>query len=121
MIPIQSIPISRFRSSDSDPVDSDPVDSDPVDSDPVDSDPVDSDPVDSDPVSTGAQSIRNISILLSNPLTSERRRRDKITGTIGDDLFLNGLGADRFKGRGGTDVFLFDRKEKYGKSMLTKS
>ena len=71
-------------------------------------------------MSTGAQSIRNISILLSNPLTSERRRRDKITGTIGDDLFLNGLGADRFKGRGGTDVFLFDRKEKYGKKHADK-
>ena len=48
-------------------------------------------------MSTGAQSIRNISILLSNPLTSERRRRDKITGTIGDDLFLNGLGLIALK------------------------
>ena len=61
--------------------------------------------------------------MLINPvniLTSERRKKDKITGTGGQDLFLNGPGADRLKGKGGADIFWFNREERYGKKHAEK-
>ena len=51
----------------------------------------------------------------SDALTSEKRKGESITGTKQQDLFLNGVGKNRFRGRKGSDVFWFDRDEKFGK------
>jgi hypothetical protein len=53
-------------------------------------------------------------------LTSESRKKDKIIGTSLQDLFLNGLGADQFTGKGGSDIFWFDRPESFGKKHAEK-
>ena len=36
------------------------------------------------------------------------------------DLFLNGRGADQFKGQGGSDIFWFQRPEPFGKKHAEK-
>ena len=67
--------------------------------------------------------IRQVTISLpdaSEVLTSESRSKDKIIGTSLQDLFLNGLGADRFKGKGGSDIFWFERPEPFGKKHSEK-
>ena len=75
---------------------------------------------DSGSVDPGAESITQVLINPINVLTSERRKKDKITGTDAQDLFLNGPGADRFKGKGGADIFWFNRQEPYGKKHAEK-
>ena len=77
-------------------------------------------PVNDNLVDLEVVSIRNVLIDPVNILTSERRKKDKITGTGGQDLFLNGPGADRLKGKGGADVFWFNREERYGKKHAEK-
>ena len=57
---------------------------------------------------------------VSEIFTSESRKKDKIIGTSMQDLFLNGRGADQFKGQGGSDIFWFQRPEPFGKKHAEK-
>jgi Ca2+-binding RTX toxin-like protein len=59
--------------------------------------------------------IQRVEILPSDVLTSEKKKSEFIKGTKKQDLFLNGVGNNRFKGRKGSDIFWFDRDEKFGK------
>ena len=73
-----------------------------------------------DPVDLGAERIQKVDISLSNALTSNDKKTDLLTGTSGQDLFLNGVGQDRIKSLGGSDTFWFDRSEKFGKKHAEK-
>lgn len=59
--------------------------------------------------------IQRVEILSSDVMTSEKKKSEFIKGTKKQDLFLNGVGSNRFKGRKGSDIFWFDRDEKFGK------
>ena len=76
--------------------------------------------VDSDSTSSGAASIANVLIDPVSVLSSEGLGKDKIIGTTEQDLFLNGPGADRLRGKGGADIFWFNRDESFGKKHAEK-
>jgi alpha-tubulin suppressor-like RCC1 family protein len=59
--------------------------------------------------------IKRVEITSSDFLTSIKKKNEFIKGTKKQDLFLNGVGKNRFKGRKGSDIFWFDRDEKFGK------
>ena len=59
--------------------------------------------------------IEKVKIPQSDALTSEKKKGELITGSKRQDLFLNGVGNNRYKGRRGADTFWFDRDEKFGK------
>ena len=67
-----------------------------------------------DPIDFEAESIQKIEVTPINPLTSVRSRSDLLIGTSEQDLFINGMGRDRLKTRGGADVIWFDRPEQFG-------
>ena len=59
--------------------------------------------------------VQRVEISSSDVLTSEKKKGELLSGTKKQDLFLNGVGNNRLKGRKGADIFWFDRKEKFGK------
>ena len=59
--------------------------------------------------------IKRVEISSSDALTSEKKKGELLTGTKKQDLFLNGVGNNRLRGRKGSDIFWFDRDEKFGK------
>ena len=61
------------------------------------------------------QLIRRVEISPADTITSEKKKGELPSGTKKQDLFLNGVGNNRFRGRKGSDIFWFDRDEKFGK------
>jgi alpha-tubulin suppressor-like RCC1 family protein len=61
------------------------------------------------------QLIQRVEISPADTITSEKKKGELLSGTKNQDLFLNGVGNNRFRGRKGSDIFWFDRDEKFGK------
>ena len=61
------------------------------------------------------QLIQRVEISPADTITSEKKKGELLSGTKKQDLFLNGVGNNRFRGRKGSDIFWFDRDEKFGK------
>ena len=60
-------------------------------------------------------SIGSIAVDMSTVLYSDRKSSDEIIGTSAGESLRAGKGRDTLQGRGGSDTFIFDVKDKYGK------
>ena len=64
--------------------------------------------------------LSTISINLSTAITGERKRRETVKGTSGDDLIADGAGKDKLIGNDGADQFYFSGEEPYKKKFADR-
>ena len=60
--------------------------------------------------------LNSVAINLSYAITGESKKKERVTGTSGDDLIADGEGKDKLEGDAGADRFYFSGNEAFAKS-----
>lgn len=59
--------------------------------------------------------LKSVNINLSQAITGDSKKSEKVPGTSGDDLIADGDGKDKLEGKDGADRFYFSGNEPYSK------